>query len=135
LKPHLGGIEPDRWLTTAEPAAHLGCSPNALHKLTAAGAVPFQQDCPGGKLYVKHSELEIGASAGGRAEAARRVQALPKCFHRSELKAAMIEKLTGRGEFRTCDLSRVKRGNAGSHRIEPHVFGDSEEPVLPIRSD
>jgi hypothetical protein len=65
LKPHLGGIEPDRWLTTAEAEAHLGCSPNALHKLTAAGAVPFQQDCPGAKLYFKRSELDDWRERGG----------------------------------------------------------------------
>jgi excisionase family DNA binding protein len=58
LKPHLAGMESDRWLTTAEAAAHLGCSPNALHKLTAARALPFQQDCPGGKLYFNRSQLD-----------------------------------------------------------------------------
>ena len=45
-------------------AAHLGCSPNALHKLTAAGGFPFQQDCPGAKLYFKRSELDDSRERG-----------------------------------------------------------------------
>jgi excisionase family DNA binding protein len=58
LRPHLDAVEPDRWLTTAEAAAYLGCTENAVHKLTAARAVPFEQGCPGGKLYFKRSQLD-----------------------------------------------------------------------------
>jgi hypothetical protein len=67
LKPHLGETQPDRWLTTAQAAAHLGCTPNALHKLTAARLVPFEQDRPGGKLYFKRSRLDAWRESGGAA--------------------------------------------------------------------
>jgi excisionase family DNA binding protein len=65
LRPHIGAVEPDRWLTTAEAAAYLGCTENALHKLTATRAIPFEQDCPGGKLYFKRSQLDAWRESGG----------------------------------------------------------------------
>jgi excisionase family DNA binding protein len=57
LMPHVR-VEDDRWLTTAEAAAYLGMTVNALHKLTAAEAIPFHRDSPGGKLYFKRSQLD-----------------------------------------------------------------------------
>jgi len=48
----------DRWMTTKEAAAYLGLTPNALHKLTAARAVPFEQETSGGKCWFLRSELE-----------------------------------------------------------------------------
>ncbi len=57
----------DRWLTTAEAAAYLGMSPNALHKLTAARALPFAQDGPGCRCYFKRSDLDRWRDSGGRA--------------------------------------------------------------------
>src|ERR1700722_8415361 len=48
----------DRWLTTAEAASHLGISINALHKLSAARLVPFEQDGPGCKLFFKRGDLD-----------------------------------------------------------------------------
>lgn len=49
----------DRWLTSREAAEHLGLPSVAqLHKLSAARAVPFHQDRPGGRLYFRRSELD-----------------------------------------------------------------------------
>lgn len=47
----------DRWLTSREAAAHLGLTVDALHKLTAARAIPFSQDRPGGKCWFKRADL------------------------------------------------------------------------------
>ena len=54
----IGARGEDRWLSTQEAADHLGLTPNALHKLTAARAVPFSQDAPGGKCWFLRSELD-----------------------------------------------------------------------------
>ena len=57
----------ERWMTTAEAADYLGMTTNALHKLTAARAIPFSQDGPGCRCYFKRSELDswrAGASSG-----------------------------------------------------------------------
>lgn len=55
----VGDPEPDRWLTTAEAARHLGLSVTALHKLTAARQVPCEQPGGlGGKCYFLRSELD-----------------------------------------------------------------------------
>jgi len=48
----------DGWMPTAEAARYLGLTTNALHKLTAARAVPFEQDGRGGKMWFKRSELD-----------------------------------------------------------------------------
>lgn len=49
----------DCWLTTSEAAEYLGLpSSSQLHKMSAARAVPFHQDRPGGRLYFKRSELD-----------------------------------------------------------------------------
>lgn len=50
--------EEDRWMGTSEAAAYLGMSANALHKLTAARAVPFEQEMVGGKCWFLRSELD-----------------------------------------------------------------------------
>ncbi len=76
LAPRLEGLfgrspvptaDPDRWLTTAEAADYLGMTPNALHKLTAARALPFAQDGPGCRCYFKRSDLDRWRDSGGRA--------------------------------------------------------------------
>jgi hypothetical protein len=54
----LGGRDDDRWFDTRAAAAYLGLTANALHKLSAARAIPFHQDTPGGKLWFKRSELD-----------------------------------------------------------------------------
>jgi excisionase family DNA binding protein len=48
----------DRWLSTRQAAQYLGITPNALHKLTAARAVPFRQESPGAKCWFRRSELD-----------------------------------------------------------------------------
>jgi hypothetical protein len=59
LAPHLRETtpEPDRWMDAK--AAHPGLpSVNALHKLTAARLIPFEQEVSGGKCWFKKSELD-----------------------------------------------------------------------------
>lgn len=48
----------DGWLTTRQAADHLGVTLNALHKLTAARAIPFEQDGPGCKCWFRRSDLD-----------------------------------------------------------------------------
>lgn len=48
----------DRWMTSAQAAAYLGMTPNALHKLTAARTIPFSQDGPGCRCYFRRSDLD-----------------------------------------------------------------------------
>jgi hypothetical protein len=48
----------DEWLDAKRAAAYLGITTNALHKLTAARSVPFEQVGPGCKLWLKRSELD-----------------------------------------------------------------------------
>ena len=57
---------PDRWMTTAEAADYLGMTANALHKLTAARALPFAQDGPGCRCYFKRSDLDRWRDSGSR---------------------------------------------------------------------
>ena len=47
----------DRWLDSREAAAYIGRSLSALHKLTAARQIPFEQAKPGGKCYFRKSAL------------------------------------------------------------------------------
>ena len=51
-------VEDDSWMTTREAAAYIGRSVTALHKLTAARAIPFEQECPRGRCYFKRSALD-----------------------------------------------------------------------------
>ena len=55
---HGAAADADRWMTTVETADYLGMSANALHKLTAARAIPFSQDGPGCRCYFKRSDLD-----------------------------------------------------------------------------
>jgi excisionase family DNA binding protein len=48
----------DRWFTSSEAAEHLGLSLNALHKLTAARTIPFEQKTPGCKCWFRRSDLD-----------------------------------------------------------------------------
>jgi hypothetical protein len=57
----------DRWLSAKDAAAHLGISVHALHKLTAAREVPFEQDGPGCKLWFRRAELDRWRQRGGPA--------------------------------------------------------------------
>ena len=55
----------DGWLDTKRAAAYLGLSVNALHKLTAARLIPFEQEGPGCKCWFKPSELDAWRESGG----------------------------------------------------------------------
>jgi hypothetical protein len=48
----------DRWLNSGDAAAYLGITANALHKLTAARALPFEQEAPGCKCYFRKAALD-----------------------------------------------------------------------------
>lgn len=48
----------DRWLDTRGAAEYLGLSVGALHKLTGADAIPYSQDCAGGKCWYLRSQLD-----------------------------------------------------------------------------
>jgi hypothetical protein len=39
-------------------SAGLNRRPYALHELTAARAIEFEQDCPGGRMYFRRSALD-----------------------------------------------------------------------------
>jgi excisionase family DNA binding protein len=47
-----------RWLTTREAAAYVGLTVPALHKLTAARSIPFEQEAAGCKLWFRADELD-----------------------------------------------------------------------------
>ena len=48
----------DRWMPTAEAARYTGRSISAMHRLTAARAIPFHQTGPGAKCYFRKSDLD-----------------------------------------------------------------------------
>ncbi len=48
----------DEWLDSKRAAAYLGVSVNAIHKLTAARTIPFEQDSPGCKCWFRRAELD-----------------------------------------------------------------------------
>ncbi len=49
---------PDQWLDAKGAAEYLAVPLSTIHKLTAARAIPFSRDTPGGKLYFKRSALD-----------------------------------------------------------------------------
>jgi hypothetical protein len=50
-----GAPEDDGWLSTADAAKYIGITANALHKLTAARAIDFEQSAPGCKCWFRRS--------------------------------------------------------------------------------
>jgi excisionase family DNA binding protein len=61
LSPHLQRHEQPcaaGWMTSREAATYLGLTLPALHRLTAARAVPFEQDAPGGKCWFNRADLD-----------------------------------------------------------------------------
>jgi excisionase family DNA binding protein len=56
--PQRSAPDADRWLSTREAAEYLGITANALHKLTAARAIPFEQDGPGARCWFRRDELD-----------------------------------------------------------------------------
>lgn len=67
LQPHLAQEQPvdDSWMTSDQAAAYLGSTRTALHKLTSAREIPFEQEAPGCNCYFKRSELDAWRRAGG----------------------------------------------------------------------
>jgi hypothetical protein len=51
-------VEADRWMDAHGAADYLGISINALHKLSAAREMPFEQDGPGCKLWFCPQDLD-----------------------------------------------------------------------------
>jgi excisionase family DNA binding protein len=66
LRPHLQREEPaaSGWMASREAAAYLGLTLAALHRLTAARAVPFEQDAPGGKCWFNRADLDTWRRGG-----------------------------------------------------------------------
>jgi hypothetical protein len=56
--PRLETADSDGWLNTRQAAEYLGMSPSALHKLTAARAIPFEQERPRAKCWFQRSQLD-----------------------------------------------------------------------------
>ena len=52
----------DGWLDTAGAATYLGITRNALHKATAARAIPFEQASHGGKCWFRRADLDAWRS-------------------------------------------------------------------------
>jgi hypothetical protein len=99
----------DEWLTARQAAAYIGVSVNALHKHTAARQIPFEQDGPGCKIWLKRSELDVWRETGGARSVLPSVPSASKMLPGSSSVRRSESKPNGRGGFRTCDLSRVKR--------------------------
>jgi len=67
LRPHLQHEQSVvvGWMTSREAATYLGLTLPALHRLTAARAVPFEQDSPGGKCWFNRADLDTWRRGGG----------------------------------------------------------------------
>jgi len=67
LLPHLQPEQPVAagWMTSREAATYLGLTLPALHRLTAARAVPFEQEVPGGKCWFNRADLDAWRRGGG----------------------------------------------------------------------
>ncbi|HTA98822.1 MAG TPA: excisionase family DNA-binding protein [Solirubrobacteraceae bacterium] len=66
LRPHLQHEQPGAgWMTSREAAAYLGLTLTALHRLTAARTIPFEQDAPGGKCWFNRTDLDTWRRGGG----------------------------------------------------------------------
>jgi excisionase family DNA binding protein len=75
LRPHLQheqSVATAGWMTSREAATHLGLTLPALHRLTAARAVPFEQDSPGGKCWFNRADLDAWRRGGGARSKHRR---------------------------------------------------------------
>ncbi len=65
LHPHLQHEQPAAgWMTSREAATYLGLTLAALHRLTAARALPFEQDAPGGKCWFNRADLDTWRRGG-----------------------------------------------------------------------
>jgi len=52
-------------MTSDQAATYLSITVAALHQLTAARAIPFEQDGPGCKCWFKRGEVDAWRRAGG----------------------------------------------------------------------
>ena len=62
----------DAWMPARDAAAYIGVTLDALHKLTAARAIPFEQDGPRCKLWFQRSELDRWRRGGAVRRECRR---------------------------------------------------------------
>ena len=62
----------DSWLSTADAAKYLDITVNALHKLTAARVIDFEQSGPGCKCWFKRSALDAYRRGVATSEIAKR---------------------------------------------------------------
>jgi excisionase family DNA binding protein len=67
------GPAPAGWMTTRQAAVYLGLTRAALHRLTAARAVPFEQEVPGGKCWFNSADLDAWRRGGSVASHRRSV--------------------------------------------------------------
>jgi excisionase family DNA binding protein len=58
LGPRLEPATDNGWMTSAQAAAYLAISPDALKKLTAARSIPFSQDGPGARCFFRRADLD-----------------------------------------------------------------------------
>jgi hypothetical protein len=65
--PQPAAAQDDGWLDSAAAARYLGISRAALHRYSAAKTIPCEQDCSGGKLWFKRSQLDAWRREGARA--------------------------------------------------------------------
>jgi excisionase family DNA binding protein len=84
VAPHIRPEPPAEagWMTTREAAAHLGLTLHALHRLTAARAVPFEQDAPGGKCWFNRTDLDAWRRGSGSGSSATASKSLPNRSNR-----------------------------------------------------
>jgi hypothetical protein len=69
-------VAADGWMDAHTAADYLGLSVNSLHKLTAARAIPLEQDGPGCKLWFARSDLDRWRR-GGETECFQRASTCP----------------------------------------------------------
>lgn len=61
LAPYLPAPHPrvdGGWIDSRRAAEHLGVSRDALKRLTAARAIPFQQERPGARCWFRRTDLD-----------------------------------------------------------------------------
>jgi hypothetical protein len=64
IRGHMLASTDDCWMNSREAASYLGLTVTALHKLSAARAIPFEQEGPGCKLWFQRSELDRWCHGG-----------------------------------------------------------------------
>jgi excisionase family DNA binding protein len=67
------GPEPDNWLDITQAAAHLGLHQDTVRKRAKAGAIPYEQDGVGCRIYFRRSDLDRWRLEGGASTAIGRL--------------------------------------------------------------